>query len=43
MLIKKVRKQGKEKLIIIPKDDLIQIGDYVFIKKIEEDNLKINN
>ncbi len=35
MLIKKIRKQGRVKVITIPKNDDLQIGDFVEIIKVK--------
>jgi len=37
MEIKKIRKQGKQMILIIPKSSEFKIGDFVKIIKIEDD------
>lgn len=40
MEIMKVRKQHKTKIVTIPKESDIEIGDYVLLKKINEEDLQ---
>ena len=39
MEFKKVRRQGDQKVITIPKNSEFEVGDYVKIVRVEEDGL----